>query len=345
MPYIGQTICREELNVKEKNFRQIKSVPNDACDFISIDFETANNYLSSACALGLVMVKENSIVGQEYHLIRPPTLNFNPYNIKIHGITAEMVRNSPLFPGIWNNIEGLFQGNHILVAHNARFDMNVLMNCLIYYELEIPNFSYTCSIPISSIACSKKGVRASLTARASHFGIDIIEHHNALSDAITSALIVIESIKRKNQENLASFCSTYPSIPIHAFKDLKVKKTFWELSRLGKTPIKEVTATTDKFNEKHLFYGKNIVLTGELESMSRRTAMQTIIDLGGINKSSVSGKTDFLIVGTQEPKIVRDNGISTKEVKANELIEKGYRIKILSEAEFLKHLPCGDYRR
>ncbi|HZJ84073.1 MAG TPA: exonuclease domain-containing protein [Syntrophomonadaceae bacterium] len=328
--------------MREKNFRQIKSIPSDAYHFISIDFETANNYLTSACALGLVVVKENAIVGQEYHLIRPPTLNFNPYNIRIHGITEEMVRNSPLFSEIWDNIKGLFQGNHILVAHNAQFDMNVLMNCLNHYELEIPDFSYTCSIPISSIACSKKGIRASLTARASHFGIDIIEHHNALSDAITCALIVIESINRKNQENLAAYCSTYPSIPIHAFKNLKVKKTFWELSRFGKVSIKDITATTDKFNEEHLFFGKNIVLTGELESMSRRTAMQTIVDLGGVNKSSVSRKTDFLIVGAQDSKVVGKNGISTKERKAYELIEKGYGIKILSEAEFLKHLQWRD---
>lgn len=50
-------------------------------DFVTIDFETANNNLNSACSLGIVAVKDLEIVEREYYLIKPPTNNFNNDNI------------------------------------------------------------------------------------------------------------------------------------------------------------------------------------------------------------------------------------------------------------------------
>jgi DNA polymerase-3 subunit epsilon len=44
--------------------------------------------------------------------------------------------------------------------------------------------------------------------------------------------------------------------------------------------------------------------------------------------------TDFLIVGQQDIKVVGENGISESHLKAIELIENGYSLKILSEEDF-----------
>jgi DNA polymerase-3 subunit epsilon len=63
-----------------------------------------------------------------------------------------------------------------------------------------------------------------------------------------------------------------------------------------------------------------------------------VVDLGGIVKSGVSGKTDYLVVGIQDKSLVGDDGLSTKEVKAYELIEKGKKIKIINESEFISLL-------
>jgi len=40
--------------------------------FLAIDFETANYSRTSACALGMVFVKNKRIVADEYYLIQPP---------------------------------------------------------------------------------------------------------------------------------------------------------------------------------------------------------------------------------------------------------------------------------
>lgn len=56
-------------------------------DFVTINFETANNNLNSACLLGIVAVKDLEIVEREYYLIKPSSYNSSNNNIAIHGIT------------------------------------------------------------------------------------------------------------------------------------------------------------------------------------------------------------------------------------------------------------------
>jgi DNA polymerase-3 subunit epsilon len=295
--------------------------------------------------MGLVKVRENIIIDTEYYLIKPPLMDFAPANIAIHGITPEMVQSAPLFSDIWQKINYYFQGDEVIIAHNAHFDMSVLMNCLTHYELDIPDFPYICSIPISNQVCLKQNIKNSLAARAEYFGIELNNQHNALDDAITCAQIVIASVQTKKKTNLSKYCSTYSSIPQHLFSELKMQTSLYQdkrRSRFNKISIKEIAATTENFNLNHLFYGKNIVLTGDLISMDRKTAMQRIVNVGGILKSGVSSKTDFLIVGVQDKKIVGGDGLSTKEERAHELINRGYNLKILNEEEFLKVLSLGE---
>ena len=62
--------------------------------------------------------------------------------------------------------------------------------------------------------------------------------------------------------------------------------------------------------------------------------MQLVADLGGVIKSGVSGRTDYLIVGKQDEALVGEDGLSKKEEKAYELIENGQDLTILDENEF-----------
>ena len=67
--------------------------------------------------------------------------------------------------------------------------------------------------------------------------------------------------------------------------------------------------------------------------------MQKAIDVGAIIRTSVSTKTDFLVVGQQDSELVGVDGKSSKEEKAQELISSGKgKIQILNEAEFLSML-------
>ena len=72
--------------------------------------------------------------------------------------------------------------------------------------------------------------------------------------------------------------------------------------------------------------------------MTRSDAQQIIANTGGTPSDSVRKDTDFLVVGQQDYRIVGDSGMSNKQRKAIEMVNKGSTIEILSEAEFLEML-------
>jgi len=226
------------------------------------------------------------------------------------------------------------------VAHNAVFDMSVLKKCLEEYNIDIPEFNYLCSIPISTRACDGEGIGRSLKDRLEYFGIDLVDHHNALVDAEACAKLVVEVVNRKKRKSFESFCKVHSSLPIKDFKDLNPQSSFKKGSTksFNKIVISEISAATDNFDKGHVFFSKSIVFTGELMNIDRKLAMQNVVDLGGIVKSGVSSKTDYLVVGIQDKALVGEDGMSSKEKKAYELKSKGHYIQIIGEDDFLELL-------
>ena len=77
-------------------------------DFIPMDFETANRKRASACSLALVVVQQNRVVDSFYTLINPQ-MQFDPQNIRIHGITPDMVQDQPTFDRVWPHIQSFIR--------------------------------------------------------------------------------------------------------------------------------------------------------------------------------------------------------------------------------------------
>ena len=109
----------------------------------------------------------------------------------------------------------------------------------------------------------------------------------------------------------------------------KNKKNF------SKFKLSDLKPETNNFNEDHPLFNQNVVLTGDLQNFTRQEASQAILNVGGILKSAVSGKTNYLIVGKQDLSVVGSKGVSSKEIKATELIKSGKPIKIISEDDFI----------
>lgn len=304
-------------------------------DFIALDFEIANRNYNSACSLGLVFVSENKIVDKKYFIIKPPTNNMDPAMTDVHGLTIDDVKDAPTFDSVWNEISQYFNNENYIIAHNAQFDMSVLKNCLITYDLEIPDFKYICNIPITTRACRREGIPNSLEARAARFGIKMEEHHNALSDAMTVAQLILTCIKLQGRKSFQTYLNTYSSIPIRNFKDLKYSTRFKGGNRFESVRVTEIVPEHDNFHKEHPVYDKVVVFTGELDATSRRDAMQQVVNLGGMIRTSVSRFTDYLIIGKQDLSIVGRDGKSSKERRVFELIEQGHNIQVLNEDEFL----------
>ena len=159
-------------------------------EFVAIDFETANRDASSACALGLAIVKGGKITAKHHWLIRPPQDYFRADFTDIHGITAAAVRNCPSFKEIWPEVKPFLEGA-CLAAHNARFDRSVLQGSLEYYGLDLPAESFfVCTLELSRQTW--KLPKNNLAAVASHLDLPL-QHHQAESDALACAGILLRA--------------------------------------------------------------------------------------------------------------------------------------------------------
>lgn len=103
---------------------------------------------------------------------------------------------------------------------------------------------------------------------------------------------------------------------INYFKVKRNQKLIMNLKKIGLKFKTVVTITSGPLK------GKTVIFTGEMKSMTRDQAQDITRRLGGHPSSSVSAKTDFVVVGT-EP--------GSKYEKAQKL-----GVKILTEIEFLE---------
>ncbi|ADU66891.1 3'-5' exonuclease [Desulfurispirillum indicum] len=159
-------------------------------NFTAIDFETANEQRTSACAIGVVVVENRQIVRQYARLIRPEPMRFASFNTAVHGLTAADVAGAPVFGELWPEIAADIVSAPLLVAHNTSFDMSVLQHCL-------RSSGIAANIPDAVCSCrmAKKLlpqlVNHKLNTLCKHFGIPL-NHHDALSDAQAAARIILE---------------------------------------------------------------------------------------------------------------------------------------------------------
>ncbi len=87
----------------------------------------------------------------------------------------------------------------------------------------------------------------------------------------------------------------------------------------------------NKLDEHCSIEGKNIVLTGDFDHGTRNDIKRYVESIGGNIKSSVSGKTDFLIVGNQGSPDWSFGNYGSKIKRAKELQLAGKPILIITE--------------
>jgi DNA polymerase III subunit epsilon len=170
-------------------------------DFTAIDFETANSSSASACSVGLVKVRDGRVVDRVHWYIRPPFPHdeFSEWNIRIHGITPQMVADAR---GWAEHLPALrvFAGDDVLVAHNAGFDMGVIAKTSAAVGLDVPDFRSLCSLQVARKTYHLDSYRLPVAAMAA--GFEDFSHHDALADAEACAAIVVHAAKRHDVDDL-----------------------------------------------------------------------------------------------------------------------------------------------
>lgn len=148
-------------------------------EYVAIDFQTANKWHKSACSVALVTVKDGKIIDTFYSLIRPGILHFDKENTALHGITKEMVKDAPYFDELWPLIKEKINGK-TLVAHYARFDMDVLEEELTGNELAFPSCPVFCTCVLSQ-AMFPEMPQHRLQDVTEKIGFNIEQRYNAMA--------------------------------------------------------------------------------------------------------------------------------------------------------------------
>lgn len=282
---------------------------------VAFDVETPNSDNDRICSIGITVIDGNSITSSEEYLVDPDTY-FSNSNISIHHITRVKVANAPRFDVLWTKISSLFTRN-LVVAHNASFDLRVLLKTLTYYNIEIPVFNYVCTYKLSKEFLPEYGPFG-LDALCKKFDIDLI-HHNAASDSKACAeilLLLIKDFSLKLDEHIAKFGT------ISKANSLTSKSN---QHSLGEIRERAKTSTGQKNVN---FFGRNFVFTGELSQLTRQEAYTLVISGGGNVNSSVTKNVDVLVNADTVP--------TAKLKAALDLQEKGHHIKIITGEQFME---------
>lgn len=272
--------------------------------FTALDFETFTPERSSACAVGLVKVKDGHIIHKFYSLINPIPDDRTSDNSAVHGITAEMISQAPTFADLWPLIKGII-GDDSIVSHNSDFDEGVWKTQLSHYSLDTPGrYKFVCTFKMTGL---------SLEACCEKHNIDMGTHHDALDDAIACAKVMLAEAGHLQT-------SKFTGGVAQALEQMAAKK--YDRSTLDPLADEEIEDKSTPF-----FHAKTVI-TGTFEAYPNRNELGKMLQsLGADINTSISKKTNVVVMG-------KGAGPS-KMKKIEELQATGCDIRIIYEPELI----------
>lgn len=305
-------------------------------DFIAIDVETASRYVrSSICQIAVVRYSGGKFEPVYSSLVNPE-IPFDPFCTAIHGISEKDVQHAPVLAEMLYKIIPYLMA-YEAVAHNAAFDMSAIMAAMKESNVDPIDIKYGCTLCAARRIYHGSMSSFSLPNVCSHLGVDFINHHDAMADAVACAEIAVRmatQVHADSIDTLMSRCGLHLRSSLILFDkldDLYVDSC--ESTGLHTAIRNEVVPNLPPCECSSL-HGKHIVITGELTSMSRPEAEHLATAAGAIVKQSVSRKTNILVVGIQNLEATKGSEKSAKHRRAEELNADGYNIAIIGEAQF-----------
>jgi DNA polymerase-3 subunit epsilon len=283
-------------------------------DFVALDVETANSDPKSICQIGVAVFKNGDLVETWSSLINPRS-HFDFMNSSIHGITEESVRDAPIIADIKTILDQLVGDN--IVAIYSGFDKVAL-------EKNFPQINYSW-LDITKVVrrtweqVAYSGYGLSNVCRLNN--INIVNHHDALADAIAAGRVLICALNAKQLQ--LDDCRSLIRAKI---------STLIAHGKMSENP-NPINVIIEGGNPEGEWFGDVICFTGELR-MPRIEASIKASQLGFDVGKSVTKKTNYLVTGIQDSVKLKGKSISAKEEKALALIKKGQDIVVISEEDF-----------
>ncbi|MFE9958148.1 exonuclease domain-containing protein [Micromonospora sp. NPDC005299] len=308
--------------------------------WVAIDFETANEYRGSPCAVAMVAVQDGKVVERCNTYIQPPPAAdyFSPFCVALHGITARHVENAPSWPQALKQIVEFVDGRPV-VAHNAAFDLGVIRSACDLMDLPWPDLTYACTLVIARRTWQL--ISYSLPWVADAAGHQLLDHHDPAADAHAAAAIALAAQRIHGVEELPELLSA-TRIRFGALSGGEWNGCRYHAPSPSGARSSLPGANPDA-DPDGPFYGLSVCFTGTLLAMNRDEARHLVAEVGGQPVAGVSKKTDVLVIGEQDLRRFRPGAkTSSKHQKAAALLEAGHSIEVVSELDFLQRLAATE---
>lgn len=302
-----------EPTIRNEKGKSLIEVPNR---YVVFDIETTglDPMYDEIIEIGAIKVVEGNIVDTFSTFIKPK-YEIPEFITELTGITNDMVKDAPKIKDVLPMFIDFIKDD-VLVGHNVNFDINFIYDNLVKLNYEPLKNDFIDTLRLS---------RRLLPNLHHHRLVDLTEYYKISSEGSHRAIRDIEM----TLEVLKLLCNeiTDKYGNIENFKEIFKKKH-------NNLKASDIVTERTEFDVDNIFYDKNVAITGVLAKMSRKEAMQIVVDLGGHCEDRVTSKTDFLILGNNDYNYILKGNKSSKLVKAEELKKQGQDIEILSENVF-----------
>lgn len=293
-------IAEEKISVS--TIKEIRSLK----DYVVLDVETTG--LSKACdqiiEIGILVVQDGKPAGQ-YEKLLNPGCHIPAAATKVNGITDEDVADCPSMFDVADTVWGVIDGK-IVVGYNASFDVAFISRAMAVKGIN-GTIRYIDVLPLAKKAY--KGLESyKLEAVAKSLGFNGTQKHRALDDAKLTYFVLNMAIQKMLQDHE---------------NEVRRKKAEQE---------REAAERAKKFGGSPML-NKTVAFTGDFQT--DRHQLEAMLDkVGGVLKTSVTMKLDYLVVGDIQS--LPEWALERKVKKADHYIERGCSIAKISEGEYVE---------
>jgi DNA polymerase-3 subunit epsilon len=298
-------------------------------NLILLHCECCNQEFSAASHIILVPVINGERQPSKEYILNPQTNNFEWIQ---SGISQQTVEAAPTYAKKWGEIENILTQFPIIVSSSDGYAMRVLHNTL--HRLHVAHAPLRYCNAKAIIRKMRDQLFYNFDILCDQFAGDIIDVQHPVEIAERWADLVLHDVESYEADTIDDLLSA-ERITVGSSTDDEFipSLTKSQHSHNVKFDTDAVEVHADSNNP---FFGMSVVFTGKLEGMTRAEARTKVITIGGEAPERLTQDVNYLVVGTQDLRVVGQSGLSGKMKTAAKYREKGCPIEVITEQDFVE---------